>query len=102
MNEIISSILTAEKEAEERIKQADETAKNNTLKAEVDAEKIKETAIENFKAIRKEKILEANNKAEEEYLLKVKEGRVEADRIADNAFKNVDAVANDIVKEILG
>ena len=102
MNEIVSSILAAEKEAEEKIIKAEETAKNNALQAEVDAEKIKEDAIENFKLLRKEKILSAINKAEEEYSLKVKKGQEIANQLAGEATKKVDAVAIDIVKEILG
>ncbi len=98
MDKIISSILDAEKKADEITDLLTEKAKDIVLSAEEKAEKIRESAILSSKAQKKKAIFSANEKAEEEYIKKINEGEKIAQAIYDNAQKNIDKVAEEIVK----
>lgn len=102
MDEIISSILDAEKKAEEILKNSTETAKSIILEGEGKAEDIKSDAIATLRAQKKQIIIDAELEAEKRYQEIVLKGSKEADEIIESANSNVDKACDFIVKEILG
>ena len=101
MEEIISSILEAEKHADEIVKSASEQSKNIIINADSSAEKIKADAIVKFKAERKAALLSAEEKAQKEYDAKIAEGEKDAALLVAATEKKIDNIAEKILKEII-
>ena len=101
MNEIIGSILEAEKQADEMIKLAEEKARKEVLDAGNRAEEIKKHAISVFKMHSKAALKKAEEEAEKLFNEKIDSGKEQAEKMVQKASDNFDAAAEIIVKEIL-
>ena len=101
MNEIIASILDAEKKAEEIVKNAAEKSKNIRANADIDGEKIKNGAVAVFKVHRASEIKGAERTAETEYDAVFNNGKLQAEELVKTASEKIDAFAEDVVKEII-
>ncbi len=102
MKEIISSILEAEKIAEQLKIDAQEKAKQMILEADARSEKIREQAITSFKKTKKDSLAVAEIKATEIYDKKIEDGEKQAEALKKDAEKKVDIATQYIIKEILG
>ena len=102
MEEIITSILEAEKLADEIVKNAADSAKNIMIYAENNADEIREKAVNDFKAHRKAVIIEAEKNAEKSYAARIEQGKAEAKKLADGVSDKISAVANTILNGIIG
>ncbi|MBO4251397.1 MAG: hypothetical protein J5911_01910 [Clostridia bacterium] len=102
MNEVIASILDAEKKAEEIVKNAAEKAKAIRANADGDGEKIKNGAVAVFKVHRTSSLRDAEKAAEGEYLAVFNEGKTKADEIAESVSTKFDSFADEVVKGITG
>ena len=101
MNEIISSILEAEKKADEIITSAGLQAKSLVIEAEKKADKIRNDAVNDFKAFRKESIENADKKADKVYAEEIEGGNKKAAEIGESVKGKIDSVSDDIVKKII-
>ncbi len=97
MQDIISSILDAEKKAEELLDNAYATAKAKRLEGESVAEAIRADAIDAFKLRRTEEIVKAEKNAAEEYDKVVQKGAVDSRGIIEKAQANLGKAADYIV-----
>ena len=102
MNEIIGSILEAEKKADEMIKLAEEKARTGILEAGNKAEEIKKHAISVFKMHSKAIVKKAEEEAEKLFNDKIQAGKERAEKLVREASGEFDAAAEIIVREILG
>ena len=102
MNEIIASILDAEKKAEEIVKNAAEKSKTIRANADIDGEKIKNGAVAVFKVHRASIIKDADCTEETEYDTVFNNGRAQAKEIIKTASAKADAFLEDVVKGIIG
>lgn len=102
MEEIIGSILEAEKIADDIVKNAADNAKNILIYAENNADEIREKAITEFKSRRKEVLRFAEEQAEKLYAERVGEGRIKAEKTVLSAVAKKEAAAEKILKEIIG
>lgn len=101
MDNVISSILEAEKKADEIIASAAEKAKNIILEGESAAEKIRETAVWSFKAQKKGALLSAEKKASEEYNRIIETGKNKAQDVYTAAVKKSAKAADELIKDFL-
>ncbi len=101
MNEIISSILEAEKKADSLVSEAQANAKKSVLFADAEGEKIKENAIDSFKTARKEALLKAEKDGDELYGKIASDGEKQAEEITALAKNNLEKTADLIIKEII-
>lgn len=102
MNEIIASILDAEKKAEEIVKNSTEKAKNIKQSADEESEKIKNGAVAVFKLHRAAAIKDAEKCALNEYDAIVGDGKTSAEEIVKKTADKIDFYAEQIVKDITG
>lgn len=102
MNEVIASILEAEKKADEIIKNSLNKSKKIREDADIQGEKIKNGAVAVFKLRRASVIREAEKKADAVYEETVREGEKAAVAAAHAAEAGADALSEQIVKDILG
>ena len=102
MNEIIASILDAEKKAEEIVKNSIDKAKTIRQNADEEGEKIKNGTIAVFKLHRISALRDAEKRAAKEYDDIVESGKDMAKEIADKTAGNIDLYAEGIVKDITG
>ena len=102
MNEVIASILDAEKKADEIVKLSAEKSKSLRQTADFDGEKIKNGAVAVFKLHRVSAIKEAETKAASEYDKILAEGKSAADKILADSADKTDYFADKIVKNITG
>ena len=102
MNEVIASILDAEERAEEIIKLSSEKSALIRKSADEEAEKIKNGAVALFKLHRNSAIKDAENRALDEYNAIMESGKNEAEKIKTAASDKLDALADNIVKGIIG
>ena len=100
MQEIIASILEAEKKADDIIKNSAEKSKDIKRTADDDGEKIKNGAIAVFKVHRAAEIKSAEKTADAEYDAILLNGKAEAEKISEKASESVDLFAEEIVKNI--
>lgn len=101
MEEIISSILSAESKAEEIIKIAQEESKKLIFEAEREADTVITKAISDFKTYKKVKIKEAEALSEKVYDEKLLLGKKEAEKVIIDNSEKISSIADYIVKEIL-
>ena len=102
MDEIIASILDAEKRAEEIVRQSAEKAKRIKEDADAESEKIKNGAVAVFKLRRTSAIKEAEKKADALYEEVITKGKKDAEAVAVAAAAGADKQAKEILKDILG
>ena len=102
MNEIIASILDAEKKAEEIVKNSNEKAKGIRQSADEEGEKIKNSAIAVFKLKRNAALAEAEKHAQQEYDDMVVKGKNLSEEIVKNSADMIDDCVENIVKDITG
>lgn len=102
MNEVIASILDAEKKAEEIVKNSTEKSKKIRQTADEDGEKIKNGAVAVFKLHRTSALKDAEKKAAAEYDKITESGKAEADKIVGLAADKIDSLAEQVVKGITG
>ena len=100
MNEIISSILEAEKKAEEIVKMSAEKAKAIKQSADEEGEKIKNGAIAVFKLHRTAEIKSAEKRAASEYDAIIESGKGEIERIMKRSADKIEKFAEETVKDI--
>lgn len=100
MNEIIASILDAEKKAEEIVKLSVEKSKAIRQSADDDGEKIKNGAIAVFKLNRASALKDAERRATAEYDEIISVGKKDAEKIKQKAADSTEIFADSIVKEI--
>ena len=96
MNEIINSILEAEKKADEIVKTAQEQSKAIILSSEETAENVRTEAVKSVKEISKKKNAEAEKVALSEYEKVMAEGVKTAEKIKKDAEKKVGQVAGEV------
>ena len=101
MNEIISSILEAEKKADEMINQAQAEARALKLYSDKMAEEIKVKTVQEFKTLRVIELEKAEKTAEEKYNEIIKVGEEKANAIIIEAKDNLIKVADKIVEGII-
>lgn len=101
MNEIISSILEAEKKADEIITSAGLQAKSLVIEAEKKADKIRNDAVSDFKIFRKESVDNADKKADKVYAEEIESGNKKAAEIGESVKGKIDAVSDEIAKKII-
>ncbi len=101
MNEVISSILEAEKKAEETIIKAQTEARALKISSDKSAEEIKEKAIEDFKLLRLKELEKAEDVACVEYDKIIKAGEEKANALVEEAKVNLVKVADKIVEGII-
>lgn len=102
MNEVIASILDAEKKAEEIVKSAVEKSKTIRENADLDGEKIKNGAVAVFKVHRASSIKDAERAADAEYTAVFNDGKEKAEEVIKTASEKIDDYAEDVVKGIIG
>ena len=102
MNEIIASILDAEKKAEEIVKNSTEKAKAIKQSAEEEGEKMKNGAVAVFKLHRTAEIKDAEKRASKEYDAIIDDGKRRAEEIVKSAADKIDIYAEQVVKGITG
>lgn len=102
MQEVIASILDAEKKAEEILKNATEKAKTIRQTADENGEKIKNGAIAVFKLHRASALKTAETDANGEYDAILKAGENDAEEISKTSVNKIDEYADEIVKGITG
>ena len=102
MNEIIASILDAEKKAEEIVRSANEKAKTIRANADSDGEKIKNGAVAVFKVHRASSLMDAEKTASAEYDSAFNDGKEKAEELGNGASAKFDAFADEVVKGIVG
>lgn len=102
MNEVIASILDAEKKAEEIVKNSTEKSKKIRQTADEDGEKIKNGAVAVFKLHRTSALKDAEKKASAEYDKITESGKAEADKIVGLSADKIDSLAEQVVKGIIG
>nr|MBO4518331.1 hypothetical protein [Clostridia bacterium] len=102
MNEVIASILDAEKKADEIVKSSLEKSKAVRQAADSDGEKIKNGAVAVFKLHRVSAIKEAEKKAASEYDKILEEGKSAADKILADSADKAEYFADKTVKNITG
>ena len=102
MNEVIASILDAEKKADEIVKISVDKSKAVKQAADSDGEKIKNGAVAVFKLHRASAIKEAEKKAQAEYDKILAEGKKSAEKILTDSADKTDYFADKIVKSITG
>ena len=101
MNEVIASILDAEKKAEEIVKQSVEKSKRIRQTADEEGEKIKNGSVAVFKLHRASALKDAEKKAAAEYDKITDAGKVDAENIAESSADKIEAIAKQIVKDII-
>lgn len=102
MNEVIASILDAEKKAEEIVKQSVEKSKKIRQTADEDGEKIKNGAVALFKIKKVAEMKKAEEKAQAEYNKIIESGKADADKIRKISAAETDTYVDEIVKGITG
>lgn len=102
MNEVISSILEAEAKAAEIVAAGADSARACLLSGEEKAEAIREQAIVEFKAERKQKIAAAEEKAESLYDKKISEGKAAGEALKADCKGKLGAAAEKIVGRLIG
>ena len=102
MNEIIASILDAEKKAEEIVKNSTVKSKEIKQSADEEGEKIKNGAVAVFKLHRVSSIKDAEKRALKEYDAIVGNGKTSAEEITNSTADKIDFYAEQIVKDITG
>ena len=102
MEEIITSILEAERRADDIVKNATDNAKNILIYAENNADEIREKAIVDFKAHRKDVLASAEKDAEALYYKKIAEGEGAAKELILSVEGKKTAAAEKILKKIIG
>lgn len=101
IEEVINSILDAEKKAEEIIALQENESKALELKTETDAQSIKEKAIADFKQHRKSEIANAKTVAEGKYQKILSEGKAESEALYNKAIAKKEAESDKIVGRFL-
>lgn len=102
MNEVIASILDAEKKAEEIVKNAAEKSKTIRENADADGEKIKNGAVAVFKVHRASMLKDAERTADTEYTAIFNNGKIKAEELIKTASEKIDAFVENVAKEIIG
>ena len=102
MEEIITSILEAERRADDVVKNAVDNAKNILIYAENNADEIREKAVADFKAHRKEVLSAAEKEADELYLKKIAEGNAAAEKLVASVKDKKSAAAEKLLNKIIG
>lgn len=102
MEDTIKSILAAEKNADEIVKNAADDAKNILIYSENAADEIREKAVADFKDYRKQAIQSAEVEAEKLYLDRVSEGEKKAEELVKSVESKKSAVAEIILNKIVG
>lgn len=101
MTDIISSILEAEKKADEIIKSASEKSKKVRAEGDAQAEKIMNTAIYVFKVSRAKKIQDAEKDADKRYAEIINKENCKTEFFIESAEKAAEAVSENLVKKVL-
>lgn len=102
MEEIITSILEAERFADDVVKNAASNAKNIMVYAENTADAIREKAIADFKAHRKEVLISAEQEAETLYNKRIAEGKASAEKLVKSVKDKKSAAAEKVLSKIIG
>lgn len=100
INEVISSILEAEKKAEQIVKDSAVTSRAILEDAESQSRKIKAAANEEIKNERKDKLAKANKEAEDLYKKEIEKAKLSSSKKKEEASKNVDKAVEFIAGRI--
>ena len=101
MNEIIVSILEAEKRSDEIVKDAQAKARATRSNADENGEKVKNKAVALFKVHRSAVLKDAEKRAAEIYAEKIAEGERLAVELKNRSSGKISIYADKIAKEIL-
>lgn len=101
MNEVIASILDAEKRAEDIVKTASAKARDIKRDADEKGEKIKNSAVAVFKVHRSATVKDAENKADGVYAEIVENGKRVAEELKSVSSSKTDTIAEEIAKSII-
>lgn len=102
MNEIVGSILNAEKEAERIVAEASEKGKAAVLNGETRAEEIRERAVSEFSEERKNTLAQAEARAEAVYGEMLENGKAAAAAFKAKCEGKIGSAAGEIVGRIFG
>lgn len=101
INEVITSILDAEKEAERIAKEANASARERIASADEKAKTVLDEARKSAKNERLSLTETATKKADENYALSINEAEQNAIAVKERAKGNVQKAADFIVEEII-
>ena len=101
MNEIISSILDAEKKAEDMIATANENAKIKKQNIEEEVENVKSSAVLSFSELKNKEIEKAEKKAEAEYDKIIKEAEIKVKEYKDSVLSKTESVVDELIKVLI-
>ena len=102
MNEIVGSILNAEKEAERIVSEASEKGKAAVLNGETRAEEIRERAVSEFSEERKNTLAQAEARAEAVYGEMLENGKAAATAFKAKCEGKIESAAEESVGRIFG
>ena len=100
MNEVINSILEAEKKAAEIVAKASEESKTRIIKGEETAEREKETAVSAFLDERKRVLSQAESKAQAAYDEILSAGKARAEDLKKSCAERVEDAAKTVIGRI--
>ena len=100
-NKIIDSIIDAENQAEKIINSAKEKALKIVGSAEIEAEQMKQKSINSSKTLLKQKTLEEDNFAYNNFLQQIKNFSEESKQIEKSAKINTEKAVKIIIKSIV-
>lgn len=100
MNEVINSILEAEKKAAEIVAKASEESKTRIIKGEETAEREKETAVSAFLDERKRVLSQAESKAQAAYDEILNAGKASAEDLKKSCAERVEDAAKTVIGRI--
>ncbi len=101
MIEIISSILEAEKKADEIVEAATKKAAEITLSGDSAADAIRENAVTSFKIKRKYGLIKAKEQSEKIYADKIEAGKKSAEDFYNSVYVREDEIAERLLRKIL-
>ncbi|MBQ9485815.1 MAG: hypothetical protein IJU83_03150 [Clostridia bacterium] len=101
MNEVIASILEAERKADEIIDQSVIKSDKIRQTADEEGEKIKNSAVAVFKLNRASALKNAEKTASDEYDAIIERGKAQAEEIEKRAADKINSAAEEIVADIL-
>lgn len=100
LENVIESIVEAEKTAEQQVADAEKQAEELTASYEAQAEKIRSEGAERLKAFVQENTAASNEFATAEAKKKVKAGQAEANALSQKYRQNIDKAVEFIVEKI--
>ena len=101
MKEIITSILEAEKRAEQIVLEANENASKMAMDSEAQSEKTKTLATLTFSAERKKAMETANKKAQEKYDAEIESAKKDSQELKEKVEPKISGLVNELIDGLI-